>query len=351
MKKARISGIVSVIVAMAIVLVCGIGSSWFTNGDITTWFKNWGKEIEEVGIEEEKDDNGKPVTDENGEELPVDEPINLPKVMTFRSAESLDGKTAAYASVTVRVTVTPAETDVKSIVYRAEWVNGTSAWAKGKTVTEYLSVTQTEENGTDAKIECLKPLGERIKITATVTSQDDASASAECIVDFAKRVEKIEMTLTPLQGNTETVSTDSSNYTMNMKLNSSSMVKTTCSYTDFTVEDEFEVEVKMTPNESELSKMNQAIGYTIGVSSAAIGSTFSFDYMVYEISDSYLHGAVKTAVYKWLRENKGPSFFSFTFTATGEYSVFEKSVPVHFNNSALVVSVTSVEFEQTNVII
>ena len=303
MKKATISGLVAVIVAIAMVIVCGVGSNWFKNGDIKTWFDNWGKGTVETELSnDDQKDNEKPVTDENGTQLPNDEIINLPRAMTFRSATSLDGKDAEYDSVTVRIKVTPVETDIKSITYTATWVNAASVWAKGKNVSDFLSVKQTTENSTDAIIQCLKPLGEQVKITATVTSQDDASASAECIVDFAKRVEKIEMTLTPLQGDAETVSTDSSNYTMGMKLNSSSMVKTVCSYTDFTVDDGFEVEVKVTANESVLSQMNGDIGYTIGVSSATIGSTFAFDYMFYETNDSYLHGAAKTAVYKWLRD-------------------------------------------------
>ena len=310
MKKATISGLVTVIVAIAMVIVCGIGSNWFKNGDTKTWFDNWGKGTVETELPNDaQGDSGKPVTDENGTRLPNDETINLPKAMTFRSATSLDGKDAEYDSVTVRIKVTPVETDIKSITYTATWVNAASEWAKGKNVSDFLSVKQTTENSTDAIIQCLKPLGEQVKITATVTSQDDASASAECIVDFAKRVEKIEMTLTPLQGDAETVSTDSSNYTMDMKLNSSSMIKTVCSYTDFTVEDEFKTEVKVTANENVLAQMNEDIGYTIEVSSAAIGSTFAFDYMFYATNDSYLHGTVKTAVYKWLRENTESNYF------------------------------------------
>ena len=231
MKKLTISGVIAVIVAIAMVIVCGIGSNWFKNGDIKTWFDNWGQGTSETeSPNDDQEDNGKPVTDKNGTQLPNDEIINLPRAMTFRSATSLDGKDADYDSVTVRIKVTPVETDVKSITYTAIWVNAASVWAKGKNVSDFLSVKQTTENSTDAVIQCLKPLGEQVKITVTVTSQDDASASAECIVDFAKRIEKIEMTLTPLQGEAETVSTNSSNYTMGMKLNSSSMVKTVCSY-------------------------------------------------------------------------------------------------------------------------
>lgn len=192
MKKLTISGVIAVIVAIAMVIVCGIGSNWFKNGDIKTWFDNWGQGTSETeSPNDDQEDNGKPVTDENGTQLPNDEIINLPRAMTFRSATSLDGKDADYDSVTVRIKVTPVETDVKSITYTAIWVNAASVWAKGKNVSDFLSVKQTTENSTDAVIQCLKPLGEQVKITVTVTSQDDASASAECIVDFAKRIEKL----------------------------------------------------------------------------------------------------------------------------------------------------------------
>lgn len=95
MKKATISGLVTVIVAIAMVIVCGIGSNWFKNGDTKTWFDNWGKGTVETELPNDaQGDSGKPVTDENGTRLPNDETINLPKAMTFRSATSLDGKDA-----------------------------------------------------------------------------------------------------------------------------------------------------------------------------------------------------------------------------------------------------------------
>lgn len=83
------------IVAIAMVIVCGIGSNWFKNGDIKTWFDNWGQGTSETeSPNDDQEDNGKPVTDENGTQLPNDEIINLPRAMTFRSATSLDGKDA-----------------------------------------------------------------------------------------------------------------------------------------------------------------------------------------------------------------------------------------------------------------
>ena len=43
MKKQVISSIIALLVAVALVITAGIGSSWFTNPNISTWFNSWGK--------------------------------------------------------------------------------------------------------------------------------------------------------------------------------------------------------------------------------------------------------------------------------------------------------------------
>lgn len=43
MTKKTLYCIIVILLAGIIVLVCGIGSSWFTNGDIRTWFNSWGQ--------------------------------------------------------------------------------------------------------------------------------------------------------------------------------------------------------------------------------------------------------------------------------------------------------------------
>ena len=49
-----IAAIIAVVLAVVLVLVCGIGSSWFTNSDIATWFNSWGKG-EQSELSEEND--------------------------------------------------------------------------------------------------------------------------------------------------------------------------------------------------------------------------------------------------------------------------------------------------------
>ena len=136
--------------------------------------------------EQIQEDNGSPVTDENDEELESDVAIPMPKAMTFRSAAALDGANAAYDSVRLLAVITPANADNKAVDWWIEFVNPASAWASGKTVENYVTVTPESDGSTTATVNCLKAFGERIKIT--VTSRENRNATASCTVDFAQRI-------------------------------------------------------------------------------------------------------------------------------------------------------------------
>ncbi len=189
MKKGTLSAIVVILLAAIIVLVCGIGSSWFTNGDIATWFNSWGKgEEQEDPTDEDEQDGGAPVTDENGNEVTSDEIVSMPRAMTFRSAAALDGETAEYDSVTLKINVEPSYALVESVSYSAVWVNADSEWATGKSVSDYLTVTQSEEDDFACVVQCLQPFGEQIKVVGEVFGGSGSQKSAECTVDFMKRI-------------------------------------------------------------------------------------------------------------------------------------------------------------------
>ncbi len=49
MKNKTISSILAVTFAVTLIIIAGIGSSWFTNPNITTWFNSWGKGKDEEG--------------------------------------------------------------------------------------------------------------------------------------------------------------------------------------------------------------------------------------------------------------------------------------------------------------
>lgn len=46
MRKKTFYAFLALILTAVIVIACGVGSSWFTNGDIKTWFNSWGQKTE-----------------------------------------------------------------------------------------------------------------------------------------------------------------------------------------------------------------------------------------------------------------------------------------------------------------
>lgn len=160
-------------------------------------------------------DNGSPVTNENGEQLPSDETVPMPKAMTFRSAASLDTQEAAYDSVTLTATVKPDYDYVdKTVDWSVAFVNPASEWATGKTVTDYVTVTPTGDGALTATVQCLQPFGEQIKIT--VTSRDNPNAKADCTVDFSARNIGLHFEVTNASGETITVETTDKTHSVTM---------------------------------------------------------------------------------------------------------------------------------------
>ena len=68
MNKKAFYGFLTLIIVVAIVIACAVGSSWFTNGNIKTWFNGWGQ-----GVETENNSDGfDPVLPDD------DDPANKP---------------------------------------------------------------------------------------------------------------------------------------------------------------------------------------------------------------------------------------------------------------------------------
>ena len=126
-----------------------------------------------------------PITDGEGNELENGEIHKMPRAMTFRSASAL-ANNASYDSITLTATVKPVMADNKTVDWSVSFVDASSAWATGKMVTDYITVTPQSDGSTTATVQCLKDFGAQIKVT--VTSRENAGAKAECTVDFAKRL-------------------------------------------------------------------------------------------------------------------------------------------------------------------
>ena len=81
----------------------------------------------------------------------------------------------------------------KRVKWSVAWKDAESEWATGKTVTDYVTITPSEEGSLTATATCLKDFGEQIIIT--VASEVDESVNATCTVDYAKKIKSMDFLL------------------------------------------------------------------------------------------------------------------------------------------------------------
>lgn len=92
----------------------------------------------------------------------------------------------AEDAYTLTVAVTPSNATNQAMDWSVAFDDPGSVWATGKTVTDYVTVTPTSDGALTANVECLQDFGEQIIVT--VTSRDNAEATASCTVDYAKKI-------------------------------------------------------------------------------------------------------------------------------------------------------------------
>ena len=124
------------------------------------------------------------VTDGEGNAMESGKVYAMPANMVFAAtaAEPSDAKDG----ITLKATIDPDTAANQNVDWSVSFVNPSSSWASGKTVTDYVTVTPTSDGALTATVQCLKAFGEQIKIT--VTSRANEYATAECTVDYARRI-------------------------------------------------------------------------------------------------------------------------------------------------------------------
>lgn len=90
----------------------------------------------------------------------------------------------AENSYTITATVLPATAADKSLTWTAQFNDSNSLWAKGKSVSDYVTITPRADTS-KCEVKCLQPFGESVKITVTSISNNDIKA--ECICEFLQR--------------------------------------------------------------------------------------------------------------------------------------------------------------------
>lgn len=137
------------------------------------------KQTEQAAVNEQA-----AVIDGEGNAMVSGKTYAMPQRMVF-SATAAEAVTASDG-ITLTATVSPETADNKAVDWAASFVNPSSSWASGKTVTDYVTVTPTSDGALTANVNCLKAFGEQIKVT--VTSRVNPEAKAECTLDYARRI-------------------------------------------------------------------------------------------------------------------------------------------------------------------
>ena len=174
LKRHQKSDVIKWIIAFALIFV-------LLAGLIGTWVVLFEDDAPE---EESPAQTETVVTDGEGNPMESGKVYAMPANMVFATtaAEPSDAKDG----ITLKATIDPDTAANQNVDWSVSFVNPSSSWASGKTVTDYVTVTPTSDGALTATVQCLKAFGEQIKIT--VTSRANEYAKAECTVDYARRI-------------------------------------------------------------------------------------------------------------------------------------------------------------------
>lgn len=298
-----------------------------------------------------------PITDGEGNELENGEIHKMPRAMTFRSASAL-ANNASYDSITLTATVKPVAADNKTVDWSVSFVDASSAWATGKTVTDYITVTPQSDGSTTATVQCLKDFGAQIKVT--VTSRENAGAKAECTIDFAKRLTGITGKISG--GATFDALTDGSfNYG---NPDDTLVIDYTYTYSAYTVDDTLELVPELQINETVLADLNTSLTKKITIREAGYTKTETAAKQTCNLLSLFcepltsnpskyvaLSPATKNEVLTWLKTHTDAGLFSVRYATTGSYSSVDRAVRIDFDASLFKTYVEDVTLDDTAIII
>lgn len=92
----------------------------------------------------------------------------------------------AQSAYTITATIRPSNADDKTVDWSVAWKDSNSTWAKGKTVTSYVTVTPTSDGALTASVSCLAAFGEQIIVTVIPRANTDISAT--CTLDYRQTI-------------------------------------------------------------------------------------------------------------------------------------------------------------------
>ena len=271
----------------------------------------------------------------------------LPEITGSGDATDYESET-----LTITATVSPDNSaDNTGLDWSMSFKNPSSAWATGKTLADYMTLTPS---GTDAagsktvSVKCLKPFGEQVVITAT--SQDNPAVTASCTADFAQRIESATLKFGDLNVNLG----GDTNVKWELNPNGTGVggaTNVTSSKSDvYTLAEDFTYTVTLTSNNGFFQLDGKTITFTDPGDVTMGGITFDyaqFDTLhmmiIDRIDDFCFYEASVSELIPYFSEITDGYLFDVTLTFTGEHTeqVFTSVLKVNgYTNSSTISDVT-----------
>ena len=192
MKKSVVAAIlIIVILAAGVFGVTAYASDWYRL-PVEEWGDRFGIGTDKPADEEKPDDETPGgVVDGDGNVMDPETVNVMPAAMAFTSDK-------AGNTVKVTATITPENATNQNVTWSVAWKNPTSSWARGKTVTDYVTVTPDSLNSKIATVTCVKAFSEQVIVTATAAG--NTSVKKTCTVDYEKRVLGIQSSTQSYEG-------------------------------------------------------------------------------------------------------------------------------------------------------
>ena len=334
-------------VLFAVLLIAALVLSVFTKG-FTDW--QFGKELPAVN-----DLTGNVVvTPQEG-----NGGIRLMAEFQPEITESGDATDYEGETLTITATVSPDNSaDNTGLDWSMAFKDPSSAWATGKTLTDYMTLTPS---GTDAagskkvSVKCLKPFGEQVVITAT--SQDNPEVTASCTADFAQRIESATLKFGDLNVNLG----GDTNVKWELNPNGTGVggaTSVTSSKSDvYTLAEDFTYTVTLTSNNGFFQLDGKTITFTDPGDVTTGGITFDyaqFDTLhmmiIDRIDDFCFYEASVSELIPYFSEITDGYLFDVTLTFTGEHTeqVFTSVIKVNgYTNSSVI---SDVQFDNSGLV-
>lgn len=322
---------------LALILIAGVITG------VVFWQKG---NIQFIPVEQEQPNNG------NGGAVIEEGEANGMKLMSMKIApENYDEygiSPMAETAYKLTATITPANATNKAVDWTITFVNPSSAWATGKTVTDYVTVTPTADGALTANVECLKDFGEKVRVT--VTSRDNTSVKANATVDYTQKLQSVKSTFGT------TVLSDGMTKSFDLDKSGQSAETWKFDYTTsvYTVKDEYTTTVKISFADS-VSAVESAVGVDFTWTEQTITSGMpSFDKAFFDKVFVTASGAVSanpTQYNKLVKAlSSGVTLFEVEVSTTGTYGSKTDIYKINVTSDGLNIRVEGIELGDTSII-